>query len=113
MSDQLSKRGQGYEAKFKLDEEQSFKAESRRNKMLGLWLAKKFGLSGDAANDYAKEVVVADLDEPGIEDIMRKVMFDIAERNVSVSEDEVRNELERLFPIAYKEITGEFPELLS
>ena len=113
MSDQISKRGQSYEAKFKLDEEQAFKAESRRNKMLGLWLAEKFGLSGDAAEAYAKEVVMADLDEPGIEDIMRKVMADIAEHNISVSEDEVRNELDRLFPIAYQEITGEFPEPLS
>ena len=113
MSDQLAKRGQSYEAKFKLDEEQAFKAESRRNKMLGLWLAEKFGLSGDAAEAYAKEVVIADLDEPGIEDIMRKVMADIVERKVSLSEADVRNELDRLFPIAYQEITGEFPEPLN
>ena len=113
MNDQIAKRGQSYEAKYKFDEEQAFKAESRRNKMLGLWLAEKFGLSGDAAQAYAKEVVMADLDEPGIEDIMRKVMADIAERDVAVSEDEVRNELDRLFPIAYKEITGEFPEPLN
>ena len=113
MSDELAKRGKSYEAKFKLDEEQRFKAEARRNKMLGQWLAKKFGLSGDAAEDYATEVVRVDLDEPGIEDIMRKVMADVADRAASIEENEVRAELDRLFPIAYNEVTGEFPKPLD
>jgi hypothetical protein len=113
MSDELAKRGKSYEAKFKLDEEQLFKAEARRNKMLGHWLAEKFGLSGDAADEYAKEVVMSDLDEPGIEDIMRKVMADVADRAASIEENEVRAELDRLFPIAYNEVTGEFPKPLD
>jgi hypothetical protein len=110
MSDELAKRGQSYEAKFKLDEEQRFKAEARRNKLLGLWLAEKFGLTGDAAEDYAKEVVMSDLYEPGIEDLVGKVMADIGTRKSEVTESEVRAELDRLFPIAYKEVTDVFPE---
>ena len=113
MSDELAKRGKSYEAKFKLDEEQRFKAEARRNKMLGQGLAKKFGLSGDAAEDYATEVVRVDLDEPGIEDIIGKVMADINARKSEIKESEVRAELDRLFPIAYKEVTGDFPEPLG
>ena len=113
MSDKLAKRGKSYEAKFKLDEEQRFKAEARRNKMLGQWLAKKLGLSGDAADAYANEVVMSDLDEPGIEDVIGKVMADIAARDASIEESEVRAELDRLFPIAYNEITGAFPEPLG
>ncbi|MBT4701860.1 MAG: DUF1476 domain-containing protein [Rhodospirillaceae bacterium] len=113
MSDEFAKRGQSYEAKFKLDEEQRFKAEARRNKMLGVWLAAKFGLSGDAAESYANEVVMSDLDEPGIEDVIGKVMADISDRDASIEESEVRAELDRLFPIAYKEVTGGFPEPLG
>ena len=57
----FDKREEGFEKKFALDEELRFKANARRNKMLGLWAAEKLGLTGPAADAYAKEVVVADL----------------------------------------------------
>ena len=61
----FDKREEGFEKKFALDEEQKFKAVARRNRLLGLWAAEKLGISGDAANAYAKEVVAADFEEAG------------------------------------------------
>ena len=60
----FDKREEGFEKKFAHDEELRFKANARRNKLLGLWAAEKLGISGDAANVYAKEVVMADFEEP-------------------------------------------------
>ena len=61
----FDKREEGFEKKFAHDEELRFKANARRNKLLGLWAAEKLGLTGDAANAYAKEVVMADFEEAG------------------------------------------------
>ncbi len=107
MADSFSKREKGEERKFELDQALTFKAESRRNKLLGLWLAEHFGLTGDAAEDYAKEVVVADMDEPGIEDVMRKVMSDIESKGASVTEDEVRSKIVELDAVAIEQVTNE------
>ena len=70
----FDKREEGFEKKFALDEEQKFKAEARRNKLLGQWVAEKLGITGDAATAYAKEVVAADFEEAGDGDVLRKVM---------------------------------------
>lgn len=107
MADSFSKREKGEELKFELDQQLLFKAESRRNKLLGLWLAEIFGLTGDAADTYAKEVVIADLDEPGIEDVMRKVMNDIEKRSASVTEDQVRAKIGELESVAIDQIKAE------
>ena len=107
MSDAFTDREKGYEAKFQLDEEQRFKAESRRNKLLGLWLAEAFGLSGSDADAYAKEVVLSDLDEPGVEDVVRKVMGDISARGLDISEDDIRRKLEDLLHTAAEQIRNE------
>ena len=69
-------REKSYERKFALDEELQFKATARRNKLLGLWAAEKMGLSGDEAQAYARQVVKADLEEPGEEDVFRKIRGD-------------------------------------
>ena len=66
-------REKGFERKFAHDEELKFKATARRNKLLGLWAAEQMGLSGDAAQAYAREVIKADLEEPGEEDVVRKI----------------------------------------
>ena len=63
-------REKGFENKFKHDQEATFKATARRNKLLGLWVAKELGLSGAAAEDYAKSVVVADMEKPGDDDVV-------------------------------------------
>jgi len=113
MSDAFSDREKSFEAKYKQDQELDFKVAARRNKLLGLWLAEQFGLAGDAAAAYAKEVVVADLDEPGDEDVMRKVMADIADKGSSVSEADVRAKLAELAGVARQQLSGDYPEPLG
>ena len=65
-------RNKGFEQKFAHDEELKFRATARRNKLLGLWAADQLGLTGDEAQAYAREVIKADLAEPGDEDVVRK-----------------------------------------
>ena len=101
----FEEREKGYEAKFKRDQEFQFKATARRNKLLGLWAADKLGLSGGDAEAYAKEVVVADFEEPGDEDVVRKVAGDLDGKGVGA--DQVRREMERLMPIAAEQIESE------
>ncbi|MEQ8356566.1 MAG: DUF1476 domain-containing protein [Kiloniellaceae bacterium] len=107
MSDAFKDREKGYEAKYQLDEELRFKAESRRNKLLGLWLAEAFGLTGSDADAYAREVVLSDLDEPGVEDVVRKVMSDIEKRGIAITEDEIRRKLDDLLHTAADQIRAE------
>jgi len=107
MSDAFKDREKGYEAKFQMDEELRFKAESRRNKLLGLWLAEAFGLKGSDADAYAKEVVLADLDEPGNEDVVKKVMADIKSHGLNLSEDQVRRKLDDLMHTAAEQVRKE------
>lgn len=107
MKNTFREREKGYEAKFKLDEEQKFRAESRRNKLLGLWAAEQMGIAGAEAEAYAKEVVIADLEEPGVDDVIRKVMKDFSDRDIEMDEQRVRDELERQETIAYEQIAGE------
>lgn len=107
MADSFSKREKGEERKYEMDQQLLFKAESRRNKLLGLWLAEIFGLTGDDANNYAKEVVIADMDEPGVEDVVRKVMKDIGEKNAPVTEDQVRAKIQELESVALDQVKNE------
>lgn len=111
MSDSFHDREKSFEAKYKLDEELRFKAESRRDKLVGLWAAGKMGMDGADAEAYAKTVVMADLDEPGSEDVVRKLMADFKERGVNVSEDEVRTELERQMIVAIEQVKENFNPL--
>ena len=85
-------RETAFEAKFAHDEEMQFKAEARANKLLGLWAADLLGKSGDEAEAYAKTVVVADFEEAGNEDVIRKVAGDLGDKS---SADEVRAKLGR------------------
>ena len=70
-------RERAFESKFAHDTEMQFRAEARRNRLVGLWAAGLLGKSGDAAAEYAMSVVKADFDEPGIEDVVRKVAGDL------------------------------------
>ena len=98
----FDKREEGFEKKFALDEEQKFKAEARRDKLLGLWVAEKLGLSGDAANDYAREVVAADLEESG--NVVRKVMRDLATKGVAITEPQIRAKMDELMAQAIAQV---------
>jgi hypothetical protein len=73
-------RADAFENKYAHDAEMQFKAEARRNKLLGLWAAELMGKSGDAAENYAKEVVKADFEEAGDEDVYRKVAGDLGDK---------------------------------
>jgi len=84
----MSDREKAFENKFAHDQELRFKAEARRNKLIGLWAA---GLLGKADPDaYAKEVIAADFEEAGDEDVIRKVMGDLAAGGVSITDEELR-----------------------
>ena len=89
----FDKREEGFERKFALDEELKFKAEARRNKLLGLWVAEQLGLSGDAAAAYAKEVVAADFEEAGDADLMHKVTRDLGARGIAIAEQQIREKM--------------------
>ena len=100
----FDKREEGFEKKFAHDEELRFKAEVRRNKLLGLWAAKKLGLSGEAANDYAKTVVAADFEEAGDSDVVRKVMGDLARQGIAITEQELRMKMDELMAQAIAQV---------
>ena len=86
----FDKREEGFEKKFAHDEELRFKANARRNKLLGMWAAEKMGLTGPAADAYAKEVVVADFEEAGDDDVFRKVRKDFDAKGVAMSDQDIR-----------------------
>lgn len=102
----FDKRREGYESKFAHDQDLKFKATARRNKLLGLWAADKMGISGQAAEDYAKEVVKADFEEAGDEDVFRKVRKDLDAKKVDVSDHQIRREMEELMATAVEQIQG-------
>jgi len=86
----FDKREEGFEKKFAHDEELRFKATARRNKLLGLWVAEKLGMSGDAANAYAKDVVMSDFEEGGEHDVFKKVRKDFDAKNVAVPDQDIQ-----------------------
>eukprot|EP00752_Nemacystus_decipiens_P019404 g17460.t1 len=100
----FDKRQEGFENKFAHDEELRFKAEARRNKMLGAWAAEKLGKTGDDAEAYAKSVLLADFEEPGDEDVYRKVKGDFEAANIDVSEHQLRREMADLMDAAIEEL---------
>jgi hypothetical protein len=100
----FDKREDAFEKQFVHDEEVRFKAEARRNKMLGLWVAEKLGLSGDAAADYSRAVVTAEIDAASEEAVVRKVIADLAAKNIAVSEDDLRTLMNELLATAVAQI---------
>ncbi|NUN67885.1 DUF1476 domain-containing protein [Pseudanabaena biceps] len=101
-------REKGFEAKYALDQNQEFKAVARRNRLLGLWAAEKMGLSPESAEEYAKAVVRADFEQPGEEDVFRKIDQDFRGAGLQVSEGEIRSKMDELGSIARDQIrTGE------
>jgi hypothetical protein len=86
----FDRRTEGFEKKFALDEENRFKAEVRRNRLLGFWAAERLRITGDAAAAYANEVVAADFEEAGDADVVRKIMGDLAAKGAAVTEQAIR-----------------------
>src|SRR5258707_11304769 len=100
----FDKREEGFEKKFAHDEELRFKANARRNKLLGLWAAEKLGLAGDEAAAYAKEVVMADFEEAGDHDVFRKVRADFDAKSVAQSDHQIRRTMDELMETAIAQI---------
>ncbi|MBB6309484.1 DUF1476 domain-containing protein [Xanthobacter tagetidis] len=100
----FDKREEGFEKRFALDEESRFKALARRNKKLGLWAAEKLGLAGEDAQEYAKSVVIADLEEAGDEDVIRKLRADFDAKGVEVSEHQIRRSMDEFLAAAAAEV---------
>ncbi|MGF1640448.1 MAG: DUF1476 domain-containing protein [Rhodospirillales bacterium] len=99
--------GKRQEQKHVKDAELEFKIVVRRNRLLGLWAAEKMGLDGDEAAAYAKEVIQADFEEPGDEDVIRKVVKDFRDKGVTIGDGEVRGEIARQYDVARKQIASE------
>jgi len=104
---QFDDREQAFEKKFARDEEFEFKVAARRNKLLGLWAADLMGITGDDASAYAADVIASDFEEAGDEDVYRKVAGDLSEKNVDVSEHQIRREMEDLMTKAREQLAEE------
>ncbi len=100
----FDKREEAFEKKFAHDEELKFKAEARRNRLLGLWIAEKLGKTGSDAETYAKEVVAAEFEEAGDADVVRKVSGDLAAKGAALSEAEIRGKMDELMQLAIAQI---------
>lgn len=103
----LDDRENAFENKYAHDQEMEFKANARRNKLLGLWAAGELGLDGDAAEDYAKSVIVADFEEAGDDDVFRKVRTDFDEKGVELSDHLLRKQMDDLLIEARNQIQSE------
>ncbi|MFL5102203.1 MAG: DUF1476 domain-containing protein [Xanthobacteraceae bacterium] len=103
---EFDKREEGFEKKFAHDEELRFKAMARRNRLLGLWAAEKLGLSGPEAAAYAKDVVMADFEEPGVNDVFRKIRKDFDAKGVTESDQQIRRNMEQFLAQAVAQIKG-------
>ena len=100
----FDKRKEGFESKFAHDEELRFKSMARRNKLLGLWAAEKLGKIGEDAQTYAREVIRADMQEAGDEDVFRKVRGDFDAAGVEQSDHQIRRTMEELMAKAVAQI---------
>ena len=103
----FDKREEGFEKQFARDEELKFKAMARRNKLLGLWAAEKLGLAGAQAEAYAKEVVMADFEEPGDHDVFRKIRRDFDTKNVTQSDHQIRRTMDELLGKAIQQLQAD------
>ena len=105
MSGSFEDRRRGFESKWAHDAEMQFKIMARRNKLLGQWAAGEMGLSGEKADAYAKAVVAADFEEPGEEDVFRKVRADLDK--AKYSDHAIRQKMADLLEVASDQVQHE------
>ncbi|MBN9030488.1 MAG: hypothetical protein BGO05_26675 [Rhizobiales bacterium 63-7] len=98
----MNDREKAFENKFALDQEMKFKAEARRNKLLGLWAAELLGRTD--ADAYARDVVAADFMEAGDEDVFRKIRSDLDEAGIALSDIDIRSKMAELLAVAIDQI---------
>ena len=89
--------------------EKDFRVAARRNKLLGLWAAELMNIGGPQAESYAKEVVSSDLEEPGDEDVIRKVLADFQRHGVTVTRETVRKKMEEMLVEARHQLEAHYP----
>jgi hypothetical protein len=109
MTDLFREIEQGYEAKFKLDEELRFKVRSRRNKLFGLWAAEQLGFVDGEATAYARGLVRLELEQPGHTDVAEKVIRDFDARGLPLGEGQVRTALANAEATATRQIAEDYP----
>ena len=102
----MEDRAKVMENKYMRDKEQEFKVEAKRNRLLGLWAAEKLEKTGEEADKYALSVVEADMESEGHGDVIAKLLKDFYDAEVSVSEQEIVAEMERLLPIAREKVNA-------
>ena len=100
-------REKSFEKKFAMDEELKFKAEARRNRLLGQWAAGKLGLSGTAVDDYVKAVRKADLAQKGDDDVFQKIKKDLKDKGLSVTDNELRQAMNEFLAAAVQQLQAE------
>ena len=98
----FDEREKGFESKFAKDEELEFRAQARRNRLLGEWAANKMGLEN--VEDYARAVVRSDFEQPGDEDVLRKVTQDLAGAGIEVRESEIRARMDEFLAMAREQV---------
>jgi hypothetical protein len=104
----FDERQKGEEHKFKHSEEQRFKVRNRRNRLFGQWVAEThLGLSGEAASAYAKDVVMADFESPGDDDMLGKVKADLAKAGHQLSDHQLSRQLHDIEQVAKAQVLAE------
>ena len=107
MEESFDKRKKAAEAKWAHDEELRFKVYARRNKLLGVWAAGQMGLTGAATDAYAREVVQADFEKPGEEDVYQKLRGDFDAKGIAVTEHTIRRNMAELLETAREQVEKE------
>lgn len=97
-------REKAFENKYKHDQELKFKVNARRNKLLGEWAGRQFGMACDELDAYAKSVVMADFDRPGDDDVLQKVAADCKARGLAIADGAIRAEMDKLLEVAKQQI---------
>lgn len=101
---EFENRQKGQEKKFEMEQDLEFKAGARRNRLIGLWAAGLMGLTGDEAQAYAKSVVLADFEEAGDEDVLRKLRADLDAKAIAITDHQLRSRMAELLDEARAQI---------
>jgi len=103
----FDEREKGFEQKYKHDKELEFKVNARRNRLLGLWVAKELGLPDGEADAYAKSVVMADFTRPGDSDVVEKILADCEQKGVAMTEQRLRKQMSEFLGAARQQVMSE------
>lgn len=102
----FEERERSFEKRFAQEEELKFKAAARRNHLVGLWTAKKLGLTGSDSDAYAQSLVMIDLDKPGADAVFTKIDSDLRSRGIPVLPDQIRRMMSDFMKEATAELTS-------